>query len=389
MDFLTRVFANADPGHADGGDPSARELLAAGETELRQAVDIDPATRTSLTIAMARAYRGLGDDARQLALMQEVQAQAQAGGSVALRVDALVQLGIAYNNVGNRQEAMKQYLAAEALLQSAGVDDRRRQARIDELVATELTNINRAAEALPRIARAHGVLLETLGAGSQEVTSTLDVYVLMLTEQGRHDEAVAITTPSVEAARTQAMPDARRAIIYGAHALALNYAGRFAEAEPFARQSLALKEVVYGADHPSLGTTLSKLMLILSNEGRLDQALQVGARFLALRRLNSPNPSPTLTSALTSVANVEIRAQRWAQADLLLAEAAASDQALATPRSARSLRTQLLQAQVWLARGDRSRARARLAELRPFLPQLSQDDQALARRLLAESAAVP
>lgn len=387
VEFLTNVFASADPGESEGRNPSARALLAAGVARLDTASDLDPATRATLFLAMARAYRGLGDGATQLQLTQQAQAQAQASGSVPLRIDALVQLGIALNNLGQRNEALAQLQTAEKLLVGSGLADPLRQARIDELMAAELTNLDRVSEALERIDRAHATLVHRLGAGDQRVANALDVHVVLLNDVGRQAEGVAVTAPSAAAAAADhEMPGLRRSLIFGSHALALHYAGRFDEAEPYARQSLALKEGVLGPDHPDLSGVLSKLMVIQASRGQLRDALQFGERLLAIKRRHDSPPSRRLAASLASVARIAVLAQDWTRADALLAEARAGYDAPSAPRSAHRLRIQLLQAQVWLANGRDEDARRLLAAIAPHLDQMLSDDRPIARRLLSESS---
>lgn len=384
VEFLTNVFASADPGQTEGRNPTARSLLAAGVTGLDAASDIDPAIRTSLMLAMARAYRGLADNDAQLQLTRKALAHAAASGSVTLQIDAHLQLGIALNNLGRRNEAMAQYQAAETALRESGLADPLRQARIDELMATELTNLDRASEALERMGRAHATLVQTLGAGDQRVTSTLDVHVVLLHELGRTAEGVTLTAPSAAAAADPAMPGLRRSLILGSHALALYYAGRLDEAESYARRSLALKERVLGLDHSDLSGPLSKLMVIQGGRKAFGEALQLGERLLAIKRRGETPPSRRLATSLTSVARIAVQAQDWVRADALLSEAQSSYDALSAPPSEGSLRTQLLQAQVWLATGRAEDARRALTALAPHLKQMSTEDQPIARRLLSD-----
>jgi len=384
VDFLTEVFSHADPAKVDGGNPTARDVLLSGERELRAAEDVDPATRTSLLIAMGRAYRGLGDGATYLRLMQDAQAPAAASSSPLLRIDALIHLAVALINEGQREQALAELQDAEALLDDGRLRDPVRQARIDYLYATTLNNLGREPEALSRIQRAHPVLIERLGAGSQQVALGLDVHVLLLRKLGRSSEGIEVTRPSVEAASRDAMPMERRALILDAHAAALLYANRPDEAEPFARQSLQLGEAVFGEQHADLIGSLSKLMLIQSRRGQHADALQIGDRLLAIRRRDAPAPSAMLSSTITSVAKVATEAREWALARQLLDEAITGFEAANAPLTSMRLRAWLLKSQVELAAGNLAESRQHLMAIAPHVDELPIDDRPVARRLLSE-----
>ena len=58
---------------------------------------------------------------------------------------------------------------------------------------------------------------------------------------------------------------------------------RYAEAEPFARRSLALREAALGASHPLVANSLNNLAVILDSTGRAQEAEPLLKRALDIR----------------------------------------------------------------------------------------------------------
>ncbi len=64
---------------------------------------------------------------------------------------------------------------------------------------------------------------------------------------------------------------------------ALNAQGRYAAAEPFARQALSLGEEVFGPEHASTAVLLNDLGLLYHAQSRFPEAEPVFERALAIR----------------------------------------------------------------------------------------------------------
>ncbi len=375
VEFLTDVFASADPGHADGAEPTASDLLTAGATELDRATDLDLGTRTSLTIAIARAHMGLGNDPEMLRLMLKAQQAAAASDSVRLQIEALLNLGIAYNRNGQRLESLAQYAAAEKLRQDGGLDDPLLRARIDRLMAIDFANLDRDAEGLAHIERAYRLLIRASGPVSQETADCLDVYLVLLTALARDSEGVAITLPSYAAlATTKEVPTQRRSQIIGSHAYALKLAGRLTEAEAAARESLALEEALYGLDHPTLTPTLSKLVSILVDQRRFADALVYAERSLTIKRAQLPAGDPGLLFTLINGARTNLQTGLLPRARTLIEEALAIIGRLGEIDSSRATWAALVNADIFAAEGNLPAARAAVQALEPHHAALSPRD---------------
>jgi hypothetical protein len=64
---------------------------------------------------------------------------------------------------------------------------------------------------------------------------------------------------------------------------ALTGAGKYAEAEPLCRRSLAIREKVLGPKHPHLATSLKNYAILLQKMGRNSEAEEMLARVRAIR----------------------------------------------------------------------------------------------------------
>ena len=65
--------------------------------------------------------------------------------------------------------------------------------------------------------------------------------------------------------------------------------GKLAEAEPYFRRSLAIKEKSLGPDHPSVATGLNNLALLLWQMGRFDDAVSPFERAMEIRQNRGEN----------------------------------------------------------------------------------------------------
>ena len=68
--------------------------------------------------------------------------------------------------------------------------------------------------------------------------------------------------------------------------------GRYAEAEPFYKRALAIKEKALGPAHPHVATSLENYAALLHKTGRDDEAVKLEARAKAIRaRHAEQNPA--------------------------------------------------------------------------------------------------
>ena len=96
------------------------------------------------------------------------------------------------------------------------------------------------------------------------------------------------------------------------HAIELDNAGRYSEAEPLYQQSLAIREEVLGLDHPDVAVSLNNLAFLYGEQGRYAEAEPLYKRSLAVNE-------KTLGGAATlnNLATLYQRQGRYADAEPL------------------------------------------------------------------------
>ncbi|HEU4663614.1 MAG TPA: serine/threonine-protein kinase [Dokdonella sp.] len=284
VDFLTGVFAGADPANTDGRDPPASELLANGVSRIDEQTDLDPATRSALLGAMARAHSGLGDGERVQDLMRRSLAAAELSGDVRARIRAHMGLAYAYSNNSRYEGTLEHYAIARRLIEEHAVDDPLMLAHVDASTGTALSNLDREREAWPYLERAYRVRLQREGAVSEDVAQMLPVSVVVLASLGRGADAIALAEASYRATAGADIPLARRALIAHAYSLALGREKRYAESERLCREALDLAERVYGKGDPRTVPARISWGVSLRNLGRFADAAAVMDDVLAIER---------------------------------------------------------------------------------------------------------
>jgi eukaryotic-like serine/threonine-protein kinase len=359
--FLTDVFAQADPGNTEGAALTASEVLAAAEREVARDAQLGPEHRLSLALAVANAYRALSENERMYDVMQQRRADITATTSTRLRVEALMALGVAHARLGRGDEALAHYAQAETA--NAGGDPLL-QARIDRLFAMMHVNRREVPQGMARIERAYRTLLAETGPVSEDFVGALDVYLLLLESADRSHEAVAVTLPSYRAlAGTARIPAERRATIQATHAHALLLAGELAEAERVVRESLALGATLYGAQHYNNTSRMSKLVAILRAQGRQAEAAGLADDIVTIRRTALTPHHPMLLFALHTAARQFLLAGQSDRALALVEEARRRYLERDGAGSAPPAGTELLRAEILLARQEPAAAQAIVAAL--------------------------
>lgn len=300
-----------------------------------------------------------------------MQADAAASGSARVHIDALLDLGIAYNRNARRPEALAKYREAEAVYRASGLSDLSVLARIDRLIAVDLTNLDQPDAAIVHIARAHAAHLRLSAPTSQETADCLDVFLALLNILGRGIEGVAITQPSYDGLVTDAsVPTHRRSQIMSSHSYALKLAGRLDEAETVVHESLRLEESLYGPAHMEITSTLSKLMSILRDQGRYDEASAAAERALAIKRASLTPNDPGVLFTLQNAARVALQAGKLERARSLIDEAVAGHHAQGSMSSRSAAWGRAVRIQVLAAQGELATAGEELLALEPLFDLL-------------------
>jgi serine/threonine-protein kinase len=305
VEFLTRVFAEAEPGQNDGKDPSASELLGRGIARIDEQTDLDPATRAALLVAMGRAHSRLGDGSFVQDLMQRALDSARTSGNPRAEIDTRIALASALSTNSRYEETLAEYGEVRRMIVAHGIDDPLLLARVDSSTGIALGNLDRNAEAWPYLERALAVRTQRLGPLSDDVAHMLPVTAVTLNVLGRPADALPLIEPSYRAAQAATdLPLARKAMIIHAYSLAMGHARRHVEAEQLCREALATIEQVYGKGDPRTVSALISWGVSLRNLKRYRESALVMEDVLAVLRTHLPADHRRIADALVNVGSI-------------------------------------------------------------------------------------
>ncbi|RYD15722.1 MAG: serine/threonine protein kinase [Lysobacteraceae bacterium] len=301
VEFLTRVFSEAEPGANDGKEPSASELLARGIARIDEQTDLDPATRAALLVAMGRAHSRLGDGGFVQDLMRRALASAQASGDVRAEIDTRIALASALSTNSRYEDTLAEYGEVRRMIVDHGIDDPLLLARVDSSTGIALGNLDRNAEAWPYLERALAVRRHHLGPLSDDVAHMLPVTAVTLKALDRPADALPLIEPSYRAAQSATdLPLARKAMIIHAYSLAMGHAKRYAEAEQLCREALQAIEQVYGKGDARTVSALISWGVSLRNLERHAESARVMEDVLAVLRAHLPADHRRVADALVN-----------------------------------------------------------------------------------------
>lgn len=301
-DFMTDVFKAADPTTTDGRDPRASALLTQAVADIDTRTDLDPAQRAGLLLAMGRAYLSLKNAPRALDLFVDARRLALEGDDASARIETRLEVAAALNNAGRPEEALREMEEVRSALAAQAHVERRLRQRFDYIMAVVMQRLDRAADALPYIEHAYRSALAADGAGTADVGRALEVYSVLLVDLDRAGEAVAVTRVNHEAARRNPrLPLAWQASFASASAFALLGAERYAEAEAAYRESLEIKERIFGVGHMGTAVGINNVGTALYHQGRYAEAARTYERALAIRREQAPADKMKIARELSAI----------------------------------------------------------------------------------------
>ncbi|MGE0159921.1 MAG: tetratricopeptide repeat protein [Gemmatimonadales bacterium] len=275
--FLESLFEAPDPTAPDAADLTARELLDAGTSRLREELADQPELRSALLGAIGRTYSGLGlwGEAEELLAGALEDATRMSGIE---RAEILFALGRVRNALGKAD-------AAEAPLEEALA------------LRTDL-----------------------LGAGDPQTAAVLIELSYVHRIRGDYPAAERLARQAVSIDR-QSSDSLALAQALHALAFAQRLQGRLAEAEQGYREALAMRTALLDPGHPLVLETMSNLSLSLEAAGRYEEAEQMSRQVLDGRRARLGDDHPQTLQALNNLAFVLWRRGHYARAGELFAEA--------------------------------------------------------------------
>jgi serine/threonine-protein kinase len=273
-DYLVGLFGAADPTENAGENLTARALLDRGVERIRSQSGMDPAVRSRL----------------------------------------LHRMGLAYRNLGVRDDAVPLYREALAL-----IDDRagEHEWQIRLELADLLRETSEFDEAGRRL-RAAMTELEHAGGPAEMLAKVYNDYGLLFENQERFDEAELWARRALDVAA--ALPpstdnEVRLARFRHNLAIALSSQGRHDEAIELLEAVVADKRDLLGEEHPSTLLSMEVLATTLRTANRLERAATLLTDALAARkRIFRPGALP-LARVGNELANVYHDAGRYRQAE--------------------------------------------------------------------------
>ncbi len=270
LEFLNRMMTSADPGK-DGRDVKVVDVMAAAERDLAPGT-LDPETEISVRSALGATYASLAILDRAEANLQRVLELAP-GHPQAYR-----DVAEAFNNLsglrarsGATQEAIdfavKSQQYVELTAQPFSPDDRHYlRARVAEGDAYIFSaQPQKAKEVLSTVLE---VQRRVLPKGDPDTLNTMNSLGIATRRLGDTAGAEKLYREAYEA--TVAPEDsATKLNLLSNLVQAIDYAGRWTEAEPMYKDLIARQERVLGADHPLTLGSLSNLSVCLIDQGKL------------------------------------------------------------------------------------------------------------------------
>ncbi len=346
-EFLVGLFEEADPAIAQGQSTTARDLLGRAESTL---VSIqNPDIRDQLTIAISRAYFGMGDfnkakDLLQSGLVSEMALQPlpvqllyaksiYSGGSTLAAIDYLDALPAPGRNSLEVRTQLGRYLATEALYERADA----------ELSAAE-SAIERGTDAKARIAlftasaRNHifqgryDPALEALAQGKElanratlwsEQAEIARMSGEVAEIQGRHEDALNEYVAAREVYERIYSPDHSIMIdIAKAEAQALRNLGQHQQAYERLQAALAIAMSRLG-DHPMTVDVLNSMSIAEEQLGDLQGAIRDAGEAEAMMVRLGNGEHPMRANLLANTANYYITLGQFDRAEELTLQAEA------------------------------------------------------------------
>lgn len=365
-DFLTSVFAAADPASTDGRDPPASALLQAGVEQIAHDTDLNARTRSAMYFALGRAQMARGDYAQGQELMQ--QALNEAGDDADARMRALIGVGDALNKATRYAESNARYAQARAWYAAHPGIDRALREQLDYNYAVNLMSEGHNDDARP--------LLAALVEGYRQRGAVLDdqsiqansMYIYVLGALKQSDEALSVADRLYRAAKADPQISlARLKTIVGVYAYAVMTMQRLAEAEVLFREALSLDERIYGAGHLNTVVSLNNVAICVGRQGRYAESAQLLERAIAIRREKLPLDHPDLGNTLNNAGNAYEKAGDLERALQRFAEATALWKRSGIAAQQWTLRALHGQARVLEALGRRKEALALVEQLLPLI----------------------
>lgn len=306
LDFMTRLFDQADPAQARGREVTARELLEHGASRIRDRFGEQPEVRAELLGAIASATSGLGHYQEALQLADEaVTVAGQSPANNGLLAGQVLTRARILHHLGRYPEALAALDALEGAARTSPTTPAM-QAAISHARGMALHATNRLEEAEDAYRKAYEVRSAAFGTGDRDSQETALRLVSLYILDGRMDDAAGLARSTLAAVRaTTGENDPHRADAIDALAMVLANTGPLHEAEALRREELGIRMAVFGASHPSTISARNDLAGVLYVQGHYAAASDIYREVLAARRDAYGSRHPAVATAANNLAVAE------------------------------------------------------------------------------------
>ncbi len=268
-------------------------------------------------------------------------------------------VGTVYLQTGDDEAAAAAFERARALAEAAYGESHVEVARYLHNAAGVEYNRGDIAKARALSERSLAIKEQWLDPGSREIANSLNALGNLAMRDAKYAEAQLLLERTVEIYRelhADGHPALLAVIANLAHAHHVQQ--HYAHAEKLYRERLAMAEKLFGADALQVADALTDLSASLADDGRLDEAVALGERALAIYDAKGPTDHPEWTETIITLGEHLVKAGREREALPLLERVMQSIDA--KPQTDPLIRGR---ARTWLARAvwtiDRDAERAR------------------------------
>jgi tetratricopeptide (TPR) repeat protein len=324
--FMSGVFAQANPDENKGQPISAQQLLQKGEEQLARMGDAQSALQIDVTAMLGGLYTDLGDTERAEKLLK----RALAGVDDRLPDDVRgrVLIGVATLEAESKDSydiALAHATEGLSALERAAEKDWNEIAKANRIVA--LCHIRRrepeeAIALLQRVTPVHASMLD--GYPSEALANEYVVLGVALGDMSRFDEAEAAFERGAAMLRTFAGNDSRR-VAYALNEEAIMHyqRGDLARAETLHREVLNINRERLGPDNINTLTATSNLLGDVEGQGRIAEALPQRLALLDLAMASTTLSPVRKAHHIDAVANDYRELGRFAESEVMTRKALA------------------------------------------------------------------
>ena len=336
--LLSASAMTAEPASAQSSEDAVNELFRKMDALHRAGRDADAIPLAEKCVALARETYGEARLEYATALTwlgflnkeqgRYAEAEPLYKRALAIREKALgpdhPNVGTSLNNLAALYERQGRYAEAEPLVQAraghlregAGPRPPRRRHRRSTTWPRSIASQGRYAEAEPLYQRALAIREKALGpdhpACRQPRSTTWPRCISARAATPRPSRSTSAPWPSARRRWAPTTPSSAQSL----NNLAVLYQrqGRYAEAEPLYKRSLAIREKALGPDHPDVGTALNNLAGSIDAQGRYAEAEPLYKRALAIREKALGPDHPDVGTLAQQPGRAVLRAARLGDA---------------------------------------------------------------------------